>query len=200
MHSYSADCSPWWDDSPLWIIGGGPSLKTFDLSLIHGRVLSVNGHALPVAACQSGGRCLESLFSLDHRWIRRNRDFIAGFEGEKFIALPLETWPDCGGIPGVTYLQWGHRDGWSEDPGIVNTGGNGGYAALNLAYLKRAKQVNLVGFDMAGGGEYKSQYPYWAKAFNTVLPQAKAAGVEVVNWSRESAIVAFPQAAGFTSV
>ena len=35
---------PWWDDRPLWIVGGGSSLSGYDLSdlWISGRVLGVN--------------------------------------------------------------------------------------------------------------------------------------------------------------
>ena len=131
------------------------------------------------------------VFSLDNCWVRRRKLFLSRCSAEKYLALPLDTWPDCGGIPGVTYLQWGHGEGLSEDPRVLNTGGNSGYAAINLAYLKQATRIDLLGFDM--DPSEKSEYTFWIAAFRTMLPQLKARGVEIFNHSPSSHIDAFPR-------
>jgi hypothetical protein len=176
---------PYWDE--VVIVAGGPSARSFDFSTVRGKaLLAVNDSILLLDHLKTA----VAVFSLDHRWIRRHRDFLSRFEGERYLALPLETWPDCGGIPGTTYLQWSHADGLSEDPGFICTGCNSGYGAINLAFLKGARSIFLVGYDMDPTG--KPIFSRWAPLFRNMLPQLKARGVRVVNLNPQSYIDAFP--------
>lgn len=185
--NYGSVSPPYWEDD-LFLIGGGKSAVGFDYSLLREkRVLAVNSHSLSLVNAAAA----VAVFSLDNRWVRGNRDFLAGFAGEKYVALPLETWPDCGGIPGVTYLRWGYEFGLSEDPSVVNTGGNSGYAALNLAYLKRARRIFLVGFDM--NWHEDPTYFQWAAKFRTTVRQLVERGMPVYNVNPRSSIDAFPR-------
>lgn len=106
-------------------------------------------------------------------------------------------------IPGATYLG---RDratpGLSDDPGALAIHGTSGFAALNVAYLRRAKRIILLGFDLTPGrchdahdcgAEQISAYRRWAQMFDQALPQLRRAAIHVFNGSRASAITAFPR-------
>jgi hypothetical protein len=173
----------------VFVVGGGPSAGSLDLARLRGkRILAINdmSHRLLLLGVSTSVAAI----SLDNNWVRRNRDFLAAFPGEKFVALPLETWPECGGIEGVTYLKWGYGVGLSEDPAVINTGGNSGYGAINLAYLKGARRIFLIGFDMDPLSN--PLHPQWARRFRTTVPQLAARGVEVWNLNPRTSIDAFP--------
>jgi len=199
LNSYGRVSPPWW--SEVWIIGSGPSVKQFDWNRIRGKqVLAVNDAIIPASSCVGGlGRGTSdsppdfsklTLFSLDNTWIRANRDLIEKLDCEKYLALPLTTWKDCGGIRGVTYLQWSHADGLCEDLRYVCTGCHSGYGALGIAYHKLATEIHLVGFDLS-----RNQHDrYWARNYDTTLPQLEQRGIRIFNHSEHSWITAFPKA------
>jgi len=158
-------------------------------------VLAVNDAIFKFFHCssseQSPLRAAVTLFSLDAHWVRRHRDFIGELDCEKYLALPLETWPDLAGIPGVRYLQWGAGDGLNENISTVNTGCHSGYGALGLAYHKRAWNIHLVGYDLDPA--YNNQYQFWAKNYDATRDQLRKRNVAVWNHSPNSFIGAFPK-------
>jgi len=177
-----------WDE--VWIVAGGQSARAFDSLRLRGQnVLAVND---AIFLRSIVGASTVTLFSLDNNWIRRHREFASFFPGEKYFALPLETWPDCGGIPGATYLQWSHDPGLSDDLAFISTGGNSGHGAINLAYHKRAKVIHLVGYDMDLPDE---KFAQWAPRFRNTLPQLRARGACVLNHNMKSAIDAYEKVA-----
>lgn len=186
QNSYGSVSPPFWEDSEVWIIGNGPSRKSVDPAFYRGkRVIAINDALYRM----KGIRANISFFSLDNNWIRGNRAVLESFSGDRYIALPLETWPECGGIKGATYLQWGFSKGLSDDPAVINPGGHSGHGALNLAYLKRAKKIFIVGIDLDPGVNIR--HFYWAREFDHAVPQLEAAGVTVVNLSPKSFVGAF---------
>lgn len=84
-------------------------------------------------------------------------------------------------------------------------GGNSGYGALNLAYLKGSRRIILLGYDFCHsathwhegyawqGKSNDSMYRKWATQFIRALPQLHKHGVQVLNASPDSAITAFPK-------
>jgi hypothetical protein len=96
----------------------------------------------------------------------------------------------------------------SETCGVLN-GPNSGFCALNLAYQMRPRRIYLVGFDMVrgpkgevywfkpypwakpGGATSNGTYAEWSHQFGGAAKKCKAAGIEVFNVSRASAIDAF---------
>lgn len=95
-----------------------------------------------------------------------------------------------------------------ETTGVVGSGGNSGFQALNLAVQWGASKVLLVGFDMndASGVHWygRNNWPNannpndnnfrrWIEAFENAAPALKALGVEVINCSPVSAIKSFPR-------
>lgn len=97
---------------------------------------------------------------------------------------------------------------FSEVETVLN-GNNSGVNALNLAYIKRPKQVLMFGFDMCrhpngspywyppypwtatNGGTKPARYDQWAREFNDIAISFRAAGIEVLNVSDHSKIMAF---------
>jgi hypothetical protein len=81
------------------------------------------------------------------------------------------------------------------------TGGNSGYAAINLAYLFGARRILLLGFDMrdVDGRKHwhadhpspcvqKHQFGEWIHKFKKLAEELKAADCEVVNCTPGSAL------------
>lgn len=180
--------------SEVWIIGGGPSARAFDRTRIGERVIAVNDAIFEFSArllFPLGAKTPSAVtsISVDGDWVTRHRAFLSATSFEKYVAIPLETWTECTEIPGMIYLQRSHDGGLSEDPRKLETGGNSGYAAINLAYLQGAELIHLVGFDMDPSAN--ESYAEWIPRFRTMLPQLMARRVRVVNHNPHSHIDAF---------
>ena len=91
-------------------------------------------------------------------------------------------------------------------PDRIGGGGNSGFQAVNLAVNLGAQLLLLVGFDMTdrGGVHWygrnrwnrannpdQSNFRKWKAAFESQAPRLRAAGVEVLNASRDSALTCF---------
>lgn len=178
-----------WSDQPLYIIGGGPSLKGFPFDRIPGRKLGCNK-----AAWLSGS---DALVTLDQNFARQCRADIQRFAdngGEVVMVMP----PSENGhkqIEGATYVQRVRNQGLSTQPDRLY-GVHTGYAALGLAFLKGAKEIALLGIDMQvskGGFHWHDSYPWqneqahrfmgkWADGFERAYQQLTEAGVSVTNF------------------
>ena len=91
---------------------------------------------------------------------------------------------------------------------MINTGGNSGYQAVNLAFLFGGSPIYLLGYDMkpadngalhwhpdhADRNPGPNQLQCWAQTFGGMAPDLDAAGVSVVNCTPGSAITCFPTA------
>lgn len=182
-----------------YLIGGGPSLKGFDFGRLCGRtVVAVNDavYHLPFAT---------ALFSLDLTWIRNRRKEVSAFAGERYLAVPDDF--DFSSGPEATYLLRSRAKlGLSSDPTQIHMGGgNSGFGALNLAFLKGARRIILLGYDLISAGVHwhsgyawqgaanSKMYLSWAERFDQVALQLASNGVEVLNASPVSAIKAFPK-------
>lgn len=194
---------PFWAERPVFIVGGGTSLKGRDLSRLRDRgwVLGVNRAAefIPV----------DATFSLDTKFAREYGAQLA--EWAKVHQVYLTVPPDFGSyariVPGVIYLSKVSMRGLSLNQSAI-TGLNSGYGALNLAVLKRAREIVLLGFDLTPppvpadrhwhsgyawdrGQTATRTYPSWADRFRDVLKNLPS-GVTVTNANPASAIKAFP--------
>jgi hypothetical protein len=184
-----------WDS--VFLIGGGPSLRGMPLGLLAKRTtIAINDVAVHVPWATA-------LFSLDPDWIVRRRDFVAAFRGERYLAAPAHIPRD---IPSVTYMDRVEAIGLSDDPQVIHNGGTSGYGALNLAYLKGAKFIVLLGYDYCAIDDRchwyddkttsswdQSVLDEWAANFRSTTAQLRAKGITVVNASPVSRIDAFPK-------
>jgi len=112
-----------------------------------------------------------------------------------------------------TSLRFGiNRVGSVDRPGlgkegIIHQGGNGGYQAINLAWLWGAKRILTIGLDCKPGAHGKAHwfgqhgrnlskvqnYKHWTNAFPKLATDLAQEGVEVFNLSRETALDCFPR-------
>lgn len=192
--------APWWDARPVFIVGGGPSLQGRDLSRLRERgiVLGVNRAAdlVPV----------DATFTLDHNFVAKRREDLRQWAAahELWIAqAPDEPSPP---ILGAHYIERRNGDEpLSVDPRYVINGLNSGYSAINLATLKRAREIILLGYDLhptQGLSHWHGGYPWnvgtaekyygrWAQKFD-LIARFMPAGVRIINANPTSAIKAFP--------
>jgi len=91
--------------------------------------------------------------------------------------------------------------------GVIGSGGNSGFQALNLAVQFGAKRIVLVGYDMRvdAGLHWHGAHPHglnnpsagsvmrWAATLDAQAPLLKRLGVEVLNASPVSALKAYPK-------
>jgi hypothetical protein len=181
-----------------WVIcASGPSMASVDLDLLRRfrswQVMAVNCtfRLVPWAAAMYAG---------DLQWWERYGAETAAFAGEKW------TWD---GMAAVRHKlrRVARRDGKGlcRARGAVNSGGNSGYQAVNLAYHFGARQIVLLGFDMhrnEGGhwhGEHEGMLSApalhmlaWRREFEPLALDLRHAGVQVLNATEGTALTCFP--------
>jgi len=135
-----------WPDSEVFIIGGGPSIKDLDLSLIKNkRVIGVND-------AYKLGDWIDVCFFGDYFWYTGiearefdgHRKALADFGGLKVTVSekPIED-------KGILRVRRDTlRGGISKDKNVICWNRNTGIAAINLALLFGCKRIILLGFDM----------------------------------------------------
>lgn len=193
-HPFDEVRAPWWTKKTVWVVGGGYSIKSSGLD--KDIIRSLPGVKV---GCNKSAWLYDCdvLFTLDQHFARMHRKNI-----EKFIAqggkayLAAAPNDDNQTIEGATYLIRRRNPGLSRNPADIY-GVNSGYGALGLAYLKRAKDIRLLGFDMRYGPKGQTHchngYPWhnhnnarlmkqWSRAFAQAAVQLEADGVRVTNY------------------
>ena len=201
---YGAVTEPWWSDKPLAIVGTGPSLKGFDFAALNDprwRVLAVKQAVwdLPFA---------DACFGLDIPWMRRERERLIELAARipLYLAVPDEEPGKYDPIPhAINLIRTRVCDVMSEKPTHIESGGNSGFGAVNLALLKRARRVVLFGYDYYAGHYCEDRYahnapghnarywPRWGENFIRCADQLKGCGMTVINASPRSTVDAFPK-------
>ncbi len=104
------------------------------------------------------------------------------------------------GTEDIHMLQRTGQTGLETNPSGLRSGGHSGYAAINLAYHFGASTIVLVGYDMQVAsdgahhwfGEHPDQshprYAQWLPLYAGLALALAAAGVTLINASRETAI------------
>ena len=188
--------------SHKWIVAGtGPSLTAEVAAQCAGHeVVAVNDayRLFPWA---------RMLYAADAEWWKLH-DGVPGFAGEKWITIN----ENCYALNVPVAQKYRLRmipskrraPGFSFEPGVIHLGSNSGFQAVNLALLKGATTVVLVGFDMKGShffGDHPRmprREPHNGKAFPRFLQHfAKAAallppGIRIINATPCSAMTCFP--------
>lgn len=177
-------------------LGGGPSLTAADVEACRGQ-----GTVIAINDAYKLAPWAEVLYACDDKWWRWHKG-VPDFQGRKFA---LEPWRSEARFPDVTVLKNAGIDGLELTPGALRNGRNSGYQAINLAVQLGAVRVLLLGYDMrvAPGGKshWFGEHPDGAPPqvqmflphFTTLVAPLKAAGVEVLNCSRQTALKAFPR-------
>lgn len=192
-----------WGDRPVYILGGGPSVKPYieRLKSLHekGYVLSVNDG---FNFCKP-----DVIFSIDSLWLENRKAQFPTMQAPVYMAMDPNF--EIEDTPNLTVMVRKPRTKTvflSKDSAVITNGLNSGFCALNFAYLKGAKEIFLLGFDFKGApneshfhqgykwhtaGTTGRLYPIWASLFNDVAPQLRGEGVKVWNCSDNSLLTCF---------
>lgn len=190
--------SPNWRE--VYLIGGGPTLHGFNFERLRGHVTVAVNDAFRYVPWAS------ALFSLDATWIRRRRAEVESFQGEVYLAV-AEDFDEPLPKNAIRLLRVRGARGLSDNPSSVCMGGgNSGFGAFNLAYLKGAQRIILLGYDYChskvhwfsnyawqSGNSHDAMYYKWAQEFKYTTRQLAAKGIEVLNASWNSTISCFPK-------
>ena len=192
--------APYWNKRPVVLVAGGSSLSGFDfgrLAELDAWLVGINESIFYAPRCDCG-------VSVDRRFVEKRFDRL-----QEKIAGGMEMVAACGDghrCDGMTVLTRRLTNRLSDRPTEIITCGTSGYGALNIAYLKRARRILLLGFDYSHDGahyypDYEWHRPpkradcwhFWAKFYSSTKAQLDAAKVEVFNASPGSTITAFPR-------
>ncbi len=175
---------------PFVVVASGPSAVLADLSIVRGR-------AIVIAVGESWRLCpwADFLYAADYQWWS-NTD--PDFSGIAVCPTTLRRRPSA-------IVQWEDGDCFHTSPMRVG-GRNSGFQAVNLAFHLGAARIGLVGFDMhdrAGTHWHKphkgmpnptaANMEEWRAAMDAAAPIIAGLGVEVINCSLASALIAYPK-------
>ena len=136
-----------WEGQDVYIIGGGTSLKAFDMGLLRGK----NTIGCNSAFTLGVDICNICIFG-DYKWWQHNKRELETYEGKIVTNSPRVSRLPDERILGFRRLP----RGMSKD--CLGWNGNTGAAAINLALILGAKRVFLLGFDMKLSEEGKANW------------------------------------------
>ena len=193
---YGKIAKPFWDDKPVAIVGGGPSLVGFDFEQLRGaHVLAVKRSIFAIPWADAG-------FGLGE-W----QDKLTNVTGRVYWAVPEDQLLPAP-AKNVTFLRRLSGQDVSADPSCVYGGGTSGFASMQVGIHKRAKRIILFGFDYvstitgANPGEPSTQFQRrreqtegnwrkWAEHFRVYVTPLREHGISVVNACPQSQIGCF---------
>jgi hypothetical protein len=191
-----------WELRPAVVVAPGPSLTDEDVAVVRAsraadrvRVLSVSN------AWKWTAGWADAYYAADRRyWRAYLHDMLkAGVQKDRIVTCCNMT----AQADGVQYVKAANRPGLGHT--YITTGGNSGWMAINLAFLYGARRIYLLGFDMQAGPSGESHadgdhvascriampFAEWVHRIEKAAPELKAAGCEVINLSRRTALTCF---------
>lgn len=199
---------PDWTDDACAIIATGPSTKRERaLADLRGRfrVIAIKEAAVDLAPWA------DVAYGCDGAWWAHRRG-LSAFGGVRV------SWEGSGAavrFPGVHTVKIPENPGSKPGdrqyvdriltavPGVIGSGNNSGFQALNLAVQFGSRRIALIGFDLAGkhyygrnewpkaGNPDERRFDVWRTAFAANAPVLKSLGVDVVNASQGSTLTCF---------
>lgn len=190
-----------WRDRTVAIVASGPSTKPKHVAQLEGR--------LPVIAIKENYDIIPSaevVYGCDRAWWINSLG-LPKYKGLKVTATAAVTteYPDVRLVK-VTPFKEDDKI-FTAEPGVIGSGGNSGFQALNLAVQFGATRILLVGFDMnqstdlhwygrnrGAGRSNPTEFNFvrWRRAYDTAAVTLQRLGVEVVNASALTSLRCFP--------
>jgi hypothetical protein len=186
-----------WPDSTIAILASGPSLTREDVEFCRGRARTI-----VIKETVQLAPWADVFYAPDKKFFEYNghegTKMLDGFAGLRFT---LDHFVNA---DVATYLQIGDRRGLSLNPTTLNTGYDSGFACINLAVLLGASRVVLLGYDMKPGpngeshawGEHswrtRPPFALMLPEYPSLVEPLRAAGVTVINATKDSALACFP--------
>lgn len=190
----------WWPDwtgETVVLVAGGPSAADAPLEAVRGRTRAIvvnEGYRLAPWA--------DALYAADWGWWHARRG-LPEFAGMKMTEhkRAAEEW----GLRRVEVLK--QDDRISFEPGVIGSGGNSGFQALNLAVQWGARRIILVGYDatLDHGVHWHGRHGEglrnptvnlvrrWRRALDGAAKVLRERGIEVINASPISALENYPK-------
>ena len=170
----------------------GPSLTQADVDMVRGKADAV----IAISNAIDLAPWADVLYSCDGKWWTW-RQGMPSYTGLKYaLKRDARKWAS----QGVQMLKHAGREGLAKAPDSLCDGGNSGYQAINLAVHMGAQRILLLGYDMRGdhffGSHADKSRPNFGVClamFPTLVKPLAAAGVEVINCTRKTAITCFPR-------
>ncbi|SDF83529.1 hypothetical protein [Thalassobaculum litoreum] len=200
------DLPAFWAGETVFILGGGPSLPSYDLSLLVGRpVIAINNawYARPGAEYwnedppKAPGPWPVCFFT-DGPWWDQYGAEVAAFPGLKCTIFPNRQ------LPAVAHLRRGLHRIVDEREGWIGYGNDGGLNAILLAQKLGASRAVLLAYDQRtiDGRHnwhmrherpiYEETYDFlYQPGYHDVAPRLAELGLDVVNATAGSALTAF---------
>ncbi len=196
---------PVWAGQDVFLIGGGPSLRGFDWSLLRGKnTIGCN------AAFTLGVDVCKVCFFSDWKWYVKFEDDLKAYadQGGR-VFTHLRTMINRKRLHGLPHIEIMAREKTGLHHDALGFGGNSGCSATNLALVLGAARVFLLGFDckVDQPGDthwhnlridiplphFYTRYMQGWKDIHFDLP-VKFPGREIINLNPDSAIPFFPKA------
>lgn len=188
---------PLFDGKIVFVLGGGPSLATFDCGNLHG---------LPTVVVNSSAKIAlwaPVLYFQDTNWFEANESLVRTWGG--IVCTPSRSAklaaPDI-----IKRLELVHTDRFLIGGKAIRWGRTSGHSAISLAIAMGAAYVCLLGFDMKRDANGRS---HWHDDYNSqddkmyshdFIPatagwhvMAIAANVWIINCTPGSALDEFPR-------
>jgi len=138
------------------------------------------------------------LYACDLQWWRWHKG-VPDFAGER-VTVDVEAALEYG----LRWLEGRKEPGLGTTPGVLHTGMNSGYQAINLAHQLGAAHILLIGYDMQPHADGRSHWfghhpvntdsPYagMLDCFDSLAADLARRPVAVTNCSPGSALTCFP--------
>ncbi len=141
---------PDWSGRCVHVLGGGPSVAGFDVSLVSGDI---------VIACNNAGLDImpeaDCILVMDARWLQWNADRLG--ENRSPLKVYTQKPPRFEPPQGWTFIARNDTDPLSHSLESLS-GACSGAKAINLAYLLGASEIILHGFEMKPVGNYHDDH------------------------------------------
>lgn len=142
------------------------------------------------------------LYAADAKWWNYHIESVRDtFTGALYTQYRDEKELSQAEAHGIKAVQGVDKPGLGR--GLLHFNGNSGAQAINLAYLKGAKRILLLGYDMQNtNGEYhwfgkhpqglaNTNYSSYQQRFTQLAAELEQQGVEVINCSRQTGLHQF---------
>jgi uncharacterized Rossmann fold enzyme len=201
-----------WDITPDWkgqaaaILGSGPSMGIDVAAKIRKsgmRSIAVNNQGISMVIKgmiqPAMAPWADILYAADRDWWYHNQAAAACFKGKKVsISQHGQDFPI---LDDTVMIRHGGLNGFDDRRTHIRTGGNSGYQAVHIAAHLGANPILLFGFDMHGKhwfghhpwrGNHIPRYSVFIKSFETLEPECRKRGIEVINCTPKSDLQCFP--------